>query len=64
MGTGRPDEGFRVTCGSTSNQAAEFVRIAPVYNLTRLGPATTSSTATGVKIVAPIENHKTNIRGL
>lgn len=36
MWTGMPDEGFRVTCGSTSNQATEFVRIIPVYNLTWL----------------------------
>ena len=64
MWTGTPDEGIRATYGGTSNQAAEFVRTVPVYNLTWLGPATASSTVTGVKIVAPIENRTTNTRGL
>ena len=50
MGTGRPDEGFGVACGSTSNQVTGFVRIVPVYNLTLLGPTT----------AAPIENRTTN----
>ena len=40
MGTGRPDEGFRITYDGTSNQVTGFVRIVPVYNLTRLGSTT------------------------
>lgn len=54
MGAGRPDEGFRITYGSTSNRATGFVRIVPVYNLNWLGPTTAT----------PIENRKTNTRGL
>ena len=54
MGTGRPDEGFRITYGSTSNQATWFVRIVPVYNLTRFGPTTAT----------PIENHTINTQGV
>ena len=50
MGTGRPDKGLRITYGGTSNQATGFVRIVPVYNLTRLGP----------KTATPIENRTTN----
>ena len=53
MGTGRPDEGLRITYGGTSNQVTGFVRIVPVYNLTWLGPTT----------AAPIENRTTNTQG-